>query len=136
MGEAAKVALKYFQALSDGDVEGAVGLVADDGDFRSPVGKMAGKEAIRGFLGGFDAAFPDAHFDVEHVFEDGGLVAVEGVYRGTHDGPLVTPDGQSLPATGRRVRAPFTTVFEVADGRIRSHRPYWDVAGFMAQLTA
>jgi steroid delta-isomerase-like uncharacterized protein len=136
MGEAAEVALRYFQALSDGDVDGAVELVADGGDFRTPAGRMDGKGAIRGWLGVFDAAFPDSHFDVEHVLEDEQLVAVEGVYRGTHDGPLVTPDGQSLPATGRKVRAPFTTVFEVADGRIRSHRPYWDVAGFMAQLTA
>ena len=135
MGEAARVALRYFQALSDGDVDGAVELVADGGDFRSPVGKLPDKAAIRAFLGGFDTAFPDAHFDVEHVFEDDALVAIEGVYRATHSGPLVTPDGQSLPATGRRVRAPFATVFEVADGRIRSHRPYWDLAGFMAQLT-
>lgn len=135
MGEAARVALRYFQALSDGDVDGAVDLVADGGDFRTPMGKIPDKAAIRGFLGGFATAFPDAHFDVEHVFEDGELAAVEGVYRGTHDGPLTTPDGRSLPPTGRRVRAPFTTVFEVTDGRIRSHRPYWDVAGLMAQLT-
>ena len=31
--------------------------------------------------------------------------------------------------------APFVTMFEVADDRIASHRPYWDLAGVMAQLT-
>ncbi len=134
MGEAADVALAYFRALSDGDVEGAIDLVADEGDFRSPMGKMPTKEVIRAFLGGFDAAFPDAHFDIEQVVEGDGTVAVEGVYRGTHGGALMTPDGGSIPATGRKVRAPFVTIFDVADGKIRSHRPYWDLAGFMAQL--
>lgn len=135
MGEAAGVALRYFQALSDGDVDGAVGLIAEGADFRTPMGPVDGPEAIRAFLGGFDTAFPGAHFDIDLVIEDESRVAVEGVYRGTHGGALMTPDGGSLPATGRSVSAPFVTVLEIADGKIRSHRPYWDVAGFMAQLT-
>lgn len=135
MGEAAEVATQYFQALSGGDVEAAVKLVADDGDFRSPMGRMDGKEQIRAFLGGFDTAFPGAQFDIDQVIESGSSVAVEGVYRGVHGGPLMTPVGAALPATGRSVSAPFVTVFEVANGSIISHRPYWDLAGFMAQLT-
>jgi predicted ester cyclase len=110
-------------------------LTPVDADFRSPVGEIHGKDSIRAFLGGFDAAFPGAQFSVDHVIEAGSLVAVEGVYRGTHSGPLMTPDGGSLPPTGRSVAAPFATIFQVADARITSHRPYWDVAGFMAQLT-
>ena len=46
------------------------------------------------------------------------------------------PDGGSLPATGRSVSAPFVTMLEVSEGAITSHRPYWDVAALMAQLTA
>jgi steroid delta-isomerase-like uncharacterized protein len=134
-GPAGKTAIAYFTALSDGDVDGALALVAEGSDFRSPMGRMPGRDAIRGFLAGFDTAFPNAHFDLEHVVEAGGRVAVEGVYQGTHEGPLGLPDGNSLPATGRRVHAPFVTMFDIADGRITSHRPYWDLAGFMAQLT-
>jgi steroid delta-isomerase-like uncharacterized protein len=133
-GPAGQVAIAYFTALSNGDVDGAMALLADGADFRSPVGRVRGGDAIRGFLAGFDTAFPDAHFDLEHVVEAGGRVAVEGVYQGTQDGPLGLPDGGSLPATGRRVHAPFVTMFDIADGRITSHRPYWDMAGFMAQL--
>ena len=135
MGEAAKTADAYFSALSDGDVDGAVELIADDADYRTPTGRLPRKDVIRQYLAGFDAAFPDAHFDIEHVIESGDMVAVEGVYQGKHEGPLGLPDGSALPATGRRVHAPFATVFTVRDGRITSHRPYWDLAGFMAQLT-
>ena len=134
MAETADVALEYFRALSSGDVEGAVNLVADGADFRSPMGSMDGKAAIRLFLGGFDTAFPGARFDVDQVIEGEHVVAVEGVYRGTHGGPLMTPGG-ALAATGRDVSAPFVTIIEVANGKISAHRPYWDVAGFMAQLT-
>jgi steroid delta-isomerase-like uncharacterized protein len=135
MGESAQTAVAYFTALSDGDVDGAVDLVADDGDYRTPMGRLPGKDVIRQYLAGFDAAFPDAHFDIEHVIESGDLVAVEGVYQGKHEGPLGLPDGSVLAATGRSVHAPFATILTVAGGRITSHRPYWDLAGFMAQLT-
>jgi steroid delta-isomerase-like uncharacterized protein len=136
MGEAAKTADEYFSALSNGDVDGAVDLIADDGDYRTPMGRLPGKDGIRQYLAGFDAAFPEAHFDIEHLIESGETVAVEGVYHGRHDGPLGLPDGGALPATGRNVHAPFATMLTVSGGRITSHRPYWDLAGFMAQLTA
>jgi steroid delta-isomerase-like uncharacterized protein len=135
MGEARDVSKRYFQLLSEGDVDAAVELVDDKGDFRSPMGNIKGREQVRAFLGGFEMAFPRANYDIEHVFEDGDKVAMEGVYRGTHSGPLMTPDGGSIAPTGRQVSAPFVTVFEVSGGLITSHRPYWDLAGFMAQLT-
>lgn len=135
MGEAGELAVRYFDALTAGDVDGAVALVADDGDFGSPMGQMQGREQIRSFLGGFDTAFPGARFEITRVIESGPSAAVEGVYRGTHAGPLATPDGGTLPATGREVSAPFVTMFDVNGGLITSHRPYWDLAGFMAQIT-
>jgi steroid delta-isomerase-like uncharacterized protein len=136
MGEARDVAVRYFDALSAGDVAAAVALVADDGDFRSPMARIQGKDEIRAFLRGFDSAFPGARFEITHVVESGTSVAVEGTYRGTHTGPLMTPQGGSVPATGRDVSAPFVTMFEVKDGAIISHRPYWDLAGFMSQLAS
>jgi ketosteroid isomerase-like protein len=44
------------------------------------------------------------------------------------------PDGRTVPATRKSVRAPFVTMFTVRDGKIVSHRGYWDMAGFIAQL--
>ena len=44
------------------------------------------------------------------------MVALEGVYGGTRTGPLRTPDGAEIPATGREAHGPFVTVFEVEDG--------------------
>jgi predicted ester cyclase len=71
---------------------------------------------------------------VGHVVESQDDVVVEGVYSGTHTGPLATPDGQEIAATDKSVNVPYVTMFEVRDGRIASHRAYWDQMAFMAQL--
>jgi len=135
VGQAADVAKSYFEKLSNGDVDGALDLCADGSEFVSPMGVMHGRDEIKPFLAGFDQAFPGARFDVGRIVESGDHVAVEGVYRGKHGGPMMLPDGTTLDATGREIAAPYVTMFEVSGGKIRSERPYWDMGGFMAQLT-
>jgi steroid delta-isomerase-like uncharacterized protein len=136
MGQASDIVSQYFAALSAGDVDSAVALVAEDGDFRTPMGSMAGRQAISAYLGAFESAFPKAQYELTAVVESGNAVAAEGTYKATHKGPMMMPDGSTLAATGREVSAPFVTMFDVDGGAIVSHRPYWDLAGFMAQLTA
>jgi steroid delta-isomerase-like uncharacterized protein len=135
MGEPADVVTQYFESLSSGDVDAAVALVADDSDFRTPMGSLVGRDAIRGYLGSFDVAFPEASYRIDTMVESTATVAAEGIYVATHSGPLPLPDGSRLEPTGRTVTTPFVTMFRVVDGEIVSHRPYWDVAGFLAQLT-
>ena len=128
MGEPAEVVTRYFEALSSGDVDAAVALVAEDSDFRTPMASLEGRDAIRGYLAAFDDAFPEGSYRIA-------TVAAEGIYVATHVGPLPLPDGSRLEPTGRTVSTPFVTMFRVVDGDIVSHRPYWDVAGFLSQLT-
>ena len=136
MAEPADVVTRYFEALSTGDVEGAVALVAKDADFRTPTGLLPDPEAIRGFLSGFDAAFPEASYRIDTLIESTASVAAEGLYAGTHKGPLSLGDGSVLAATGREVSVPFVTMFRVVRGAIVSHRPYWNVTDFLSQLTS
>jgi steroid delta-isomerase-like uncharacterized protein len=135
VGTPADVATQYFEALSSGEVDAAVALVAEDADFRTPTGPLPGREAIRGYLGAIDKAFPEASYRIDTLVESTATVAAEGLYVATHAGPLPLPDGSLLAATGRTVSSPFVTMLRIVDGRIVSHRPYWDLAGFLAQLT-
>ena len=135
MAEPTDVVTYYFEALSSGDVEAAVALVADGSDFRTPMGPLPDREAIRGYLTSFDNAFPEASYRIDTLVESTATVAAEGIYVATHNGPLPLPDGSRLEPTGRTVSSPFVTMFRVVDGAIVSHRPYWDVTGFLAQLT-
>lgn len=135
MGEPAEVVTHYFEALSSGEVDEAVSLVADGSDFRTPMGPLPDRDAILGYLHSFDDAFPEASYRIDTLVESTATVAAEGIYVATHNGPLPLPDGSRLEPTGRTVSSPFVTMFRVVDGAIVSHRPYWDVSGFLAQLT-
>ena len=128
------IAEQYFQAITKRDMSAALACFAPGADFRSPMGPAPFPDGIRGMLSGYDTAFPGSRFEVENAIESGDQVALEGTWIGKHTGPMQLPDGRTLPATGREVRAPFTTLFRVRDGKLAAHRAYWDLASFMAQL--
>jgi len=69
---ALETALAYHRAWTSGDLEGAIAHVADDIICRAPGGDITGKDAYRGFLGGFAANVTGltdvaAFGDEEHV---------------------------------------------------------------------
>lgn len=91
---------------------------------------------IDGFLAygkGFAAAFPDSRLEVLAITVQGNRAVVEGTYKGTHTGPLASPQGV-VPPTGRTLALPFCDIFEVEAGRIASHRTYYDQMAFAQQL--
>lgn len=134
MGQPAEVVTRYFEALSTGDVDGASALIAQDADFRTPIGPIAGLDGIRAYLASLDAAFPDATYRIDTLIESTASVAAEGIYAGVHNGPLPLLDGSTLAPTGREVSAPFVAMFRVVRATIVSHRQYWDPSDFLSQL--
>jgi steroid delta-isomerase-like uncharacterized protein len=128
------VAESYFQAVTRGDVEGALATLAPGAEFVEPSGGVPFPDGVRAMLGGYITAFPGCRFEIALAIESGAELAVEGVWVGKNTGPMQRPDGTKLPATNKEVRAPFVTLFKIRDGKIASHRAYWDMAGFMAQL--
>jgi steroid delta-isomerase-like uncharacterized protein len=129
------IAESYFQAVTRGDIEGALATFAPGAEFVEPSGGVPFPDGVRAMLAGYDGAFPGSRFEIKLVVETGADVAVEGVWVGKHTGPMHLPDGRKIPATNKEVRAPFVTMFRVRDGKLASHRAYWDMAGMMAQLT-
>jgi ketosteroid isomerase-like protein len=100
----------------------------------TPLGTtFRGGAGIKEFQLGWATAFPDSRVEIRTLTVDGDRVIVEHNGRGTHRGPLVTPNG-TVPATGRPVDVPFCEVFERRDGRVASARTYFDVATMMGQL--
>ncbi len=45
---------------------------------------------------------------------------------GTHTGPFLLPDGSELEATGRRITLRGTCASFVEDGKVVTHREYFD----------
>jgi ketosteroid isomerase-like protein len=78
-------------------------------------------------------AFPDTRIEVTRVLADDGGATMEFVARGTHTGPLLTPDG-TLEPTGRSAEVHYCFVYEIEDGQIHCIHQYFDAASMMRQL--
>ena len=90
-------------------------------------------EAARAFNAPFIAAFSDLHFQVTSTLVDANRVFYTWTARGTHDGPLVTPQG-TLPASGKKGTVDGVLIATVENGRILREETYWNVPDLLAQI--
>jgi ketosteroid isomerase-like protein len=135
MGETREVLDRLTEAMFSGDLEAVRQGYAADAVAETPdAGTLNGPHAIAEWLGDFLRAFPDGAYEPAHTHEFGDTAVDEGYLVGTHTGPLVMADGQSVPATGRSVRLRSCDIATVRGGLIVSHRFYYDQAEMMAQL--
>jgi steroid delta-isomerase-like uncharacterized protein len=96
-----------------------------------PGGDALGIEAVKGFIGAYRAAFPDAMSTVEDQVAEGDKVVTRWRARGTHGGPL-----GALAATGRTFDTCGITIERMAGGRIAEVWVARDDLGLMRQLGA
>jgi predicted ester cyclase len=71
----------------------------------------SGRDAMRGVIGGFRAAFPDLEITVDERIVHGDTAAQRGHFTGTHEGEFA-----GMPATGKQVDAPFMDWWVIRDG--------------------
>jgi ketosteroid isomerase-like protein len=82
----------------------------------------------------FVGSFSDRQFDSLTAHETADAAIDQGDFIGTHTKPLVLPDGQSVPPTGRQIRIRSADVATVKDGRIVRHDFYFDQMDMLGQL--
>ncbi len=110
-------------------------LYARDAVLETPdAGTISGREAIVAWFQGFGEAFPDVSHELVHQYESGDTAIDEGYLVGTNTGPLTTPTGVGIPATGKALRLPSCDVATVEGGLVTRHRFYFDQMDFMSQL--
>jgi steroid delta-isomerase-like uncharacterized protein len=135
MGEARDIIDRVTQAAMSGDVETLRGLYAEDAVIETPdQGTITGRDAIVEWISGFQKAFPDLTYEPLNEYEIGNTAIDEGAISGTHTGPLEAPTGETVPPTGKRVRVRETDLATVENGKVTSHRFYFDQMEFLAQL--
>ena len=78
-------------------------------------------------------AFSDMQLDLRAAVGDESHVAGEFVGRGTHDGVLMSPNGE-IPPSGRDLETPFTWFCDVAGGKLVRIGDYYDAMTIMSQL--
>ena len=135
MGEARAVLDRVTEAVTSGDADTLRSLYAEDAAIETPdQGTIMGRDAIIGWLTAFPKAFPDMSWEPLHEHEAENTAIDEGYVVGTHTGPLEAPTGESIPATGKRVRVRSVDIATVDSGAVTSHRFYFDQMDFLGQL--
>lgn len=108
-------------------------LLTADCEFVTPSGAMHGPAAMTAYSEAFLGAFPGARHQADRIACEGDVAVVEGVWVGTHEGTLVTPDGE-VPATGRTIRLPFVMILVASGDLVASLHVYFDQLSFLGQL--
>ncbi len=99
------------------DVAEIVTYFAEDGVYHNMMLEpVKGREALTGFIGAFAANWTDTKWELVNVASKGDLVFAERVDR--------------MKVGGKPVALPCCGVFEMADGRIKVWRDYFDLATF------
>lgn len=127
---------RYVQRYNAGDLDAVIDLYADDAVQGMPDGIFEGREAIRERLAQELEAIPDVTHTVVSFIDQGDAFADEWTFVGTHTGgPLTLPNGDVLPATGKRVEVRGMEVVRVnADGKIVLNTLYYDNMAVAVQL--
>jgi len=127
---------RYVERYNAGDLDAVIDLYADDAVQGMPGGIFEGREAIRERLAQELEAIPDVTHTVVSFIDQGDAFADEWTFVGTHTGgPLTLPNGDVLPATGKRVEVRGMEVVRVnADGKIVLNTLYYDNMAVAVQL--
>src|SRR5690606_28254757 len=133
--DAAAAARALYEALAEGDYEGAAQRVTDDvlllnvatGDVHhGPAGFLA-------YMRGWSTAIPDLKLEPLEIAGSGTRALAEYEIRGNHSGPLVTPGGH-VPSTGMDVQISFCDVLELEGELVSRIRSYFDSGTLLRQL--
>ena len=124
------VALKFFAALSRGDLATTADLMAEDHRFHFPLfdGPTDKTEHANG-QAKILAAIPDFHEEVVEQFGEGDMVFSRLRLRGTRTGEFM-----GVPAAGQKIDIPIFNVMKMRDGRIVEEWDEFDTISFLVQL--
>jgi len=108
---------------------------AESAVFHEPgVEPVIGRDAIRRSCKDLHAVYPDEHIKKVRSLGQGDWVCIETVASGTHKGPLMTPDGQTIPPTNKSYQIEIAATIRIEDGKIAEYHEYFDKLGMLTQL--
>jgi glyoxylase-like metal-dependent hydrolase (beta-lactamase superfamily II)/predicted ester cyclase len=126
------VARRYFEAIAERDLDGAVALWAEGGrdNVRGQVDVLA-PEGVREFLAELLDAVPDLDFRVVSTTTEGDRCAVQWSLSGTFAGPGTLG---GIAPTGDRVAIDGIDLLRISDGLIQGNDAYPDSIGLPRQI--
>lgn len=118
-----EIVRKGYEAFRKGDVDGLIGLLAEDVEWITPevpdrsfTGTCRGRSQVREFFEAMGAAEETLELTQDEFITTGHRVVVTGRY------------GARVRSTRRTFETPYAHVFTVIDGQVRSFQEYYDTA--------
>lgn len=133
-----QIAEKLFDAINAHNLSLGDSYEAVDFKFEGPGtdrnGGALNREQSRAYTQGFITGFPDLHFELKQRISQGEYVVINWVGTGTHTGPLTTPTGDTLAATGKKTSVSGSTTYQIKNGKAVKGWTYWDMVSLLSQL--
>jgi steroid delta-isomerase-like uncharacterized protein len=128
-----KIVYEWARLWSAHDVDGLMALFTEDASYHDlALGhSVHGRKELESFVRGTFKTFPDFRIEIRHAVGDQTTAVGEWEMSGTFAGASF---GQ--PPTGKQFRIPGCCVMHLNDGRIATHRDYWNEPTFDRQVKA
>ena len=125
------VVLRLAHAVNSGNLDAVDEVFTTDYVRHDPYDLIrdAGVQEYKQAFARIHHAFPDAHWTVEELLEDGDRVIGRWTFRGTNTGPFF-----NLPPTGRVVTYPIIAIYRIENGRIAEDWHVFHALGLWQQL--
>ncbi|GAA3091550.1 MULTISPECIES: ester cyclase [Nonomuraea] len=122
-------------AVNAHDIPRILTCYSEDAVYVTPGGLAEGHDQIEWMYQQTFQGFPDWHAAAWFELGDCENPAVtEWTYTGTHNGTLLMPGGREIEPTGRSISVRATCTSFVKDGKICTHREYYDQLELYSQL--
>lgn len=129
MSQSTEDVMRRFVAevINQGNFEVVDEIVDPSYVYRSPDEELHGTEALKSFLGGYHAAFPDLRMAIDDLVVADDKAVIFFTLTGTHEGPLM-----GIPPTGKEMCVHGVVRSRLEDGRIVEE---WEILDQLAILT-
>lgn len=115
-----------LSAVDEGLAPGAV-------DHQEPPGTDFNRH-LKQAITALRTAFPDLHFEINHVAANGDMVAFHSTMTGTHLGMMQLPHVPPVPPTGKKVSVQHMHFLRVVDGKGYELWHVWETLIMLRQL--
>jgi len=126
---------RWFERIDSKQLDKLGDVEAVDIEMKVPTGPVRGTQGHQQLMKTFATAFPNYKHTVTQCVESGDTIACEGRFAGDNTGPMMTPTGQTMPATNKHVDFEWAGIAKVKDGKVSACHVYFDMMGFMQQLS-
>jgi ketosteroid isomerase-like protein len=132
--DAREIKDKLSDALNKHDINRVLECYSEDAVLVTPAGIAEGHEQIFWYYQHFLAGFADMNITAWHKLVGSDLAVTEWTIIGTHTGPFLLPDGHVADGTGRKITIRGCGACTIENGKIITHRDYYDQLELYSQL--